>query len=86
MNTYFILSIVSLLSAVVIIALKVCYASKCENISICFGCLLIQREVELESRTFNSEEDSFKAEKLITRMNIEKNSLQEVPHLQRSYV
>lgn len=86
MNTYFILSIVSLLSAVVIIALKVCYASKCENISICFGCLLIQREVELESRTFNNEEDSFKPDKLITRMNIEKNSLQEVPHLQRSYV
>lgn len=50
MNNYFILSLVSFVSAVVIIALKVCYASKCEKISVCWGAVEVDREPRLENK------------------------------------
>lgn len=50
MNNYFILSLVSFVSAVVIIALKVCYASKCEKISVCWGAVEVNREPRLENK------------------------------------
>ena len=49
MNSYFILSLVSFISATVIITLKVCYASKCEKISVCWGAVEVRREPSLEN-------------------------------------
>ena len=75
MNTYFVLSLVSLLTAIVIVALKVCYASKCEKISICCGVLEINREVSLENAELSADGNRPKVFNLITRMRSEKNNL-----------
>lgn len=75
MNTYFVLSIVSILSAVVIIALKVCYASKCDSIKLCFGLIEIDREVSLENRQFDEQMKSSSPNFLSTQMRILKNDL-----------
>lgn len=53
MNTYFILSIVSLLGAMCLIAFKVCFASKCEEVSICYGILSVKRNVSIEEKEFH---------------------------------
>lgn len=76
MNSYFILSLVSLLCAVVIIALKVCYASKCDNISFCWGCIHIEREVELEKKEINDPNEMELDMKPFKQKSILKNNLQ----------
>lgn len=49
MSIYFILTVVSIISAVFVVAIKSCFASKCENFSICWGLMSIHREVQLEN-------------------------------------
>ena len=49
MSVYFILTVVSIISAVLVVAIKSCFASKCENFSICWGLVNIHREVSLEN-------------------------------------
>lgn len=80
MNYYFVLSLVSLLSAIVIIALKVCYASKCENVSICWGMIFIEREVSLENKELITDTSlkSFSTELIQTK--ILKNNLEDYQH------
>lgn len=75
MNTYFVLSIVSILSAVTIVALKVCYASKCDSIKLCFGLIDIEREVSLENRQFDMETKTLTPNFLTTQMRTLKNDL-----------
>jgi hypothetical protein len=81
MNSYFILSLVSLLSAIAIVALKVCYASKCENVSLCWGFILVEREVNLENKELQSE-ISMRTFPIETKqMKILRNNLEEDQHL-----
>lgn len=73
MNSYFILSLVSLTSAVLIIALKVCYASKCDKIEICFGLIKINREVAYEQPQFIDSDNKLNQELGFIQKNTEKN-------------
>lgn len=80
MNSYFILSLVSLLSAIAIVALKVCYASKCENVTICWGMFHVERQVNLENKELQGE-NSFRDIPIeTTQMKILKNNLKEDQH------
>jgi len=54
MNTYFILSLVTILAGIMILAMKVCFASKCEEFSICFGLVSVKRNVVIEEKEFHS--------------------------------
>jgi translation elongation factor EF-1beta len=53
MDAYLILSIVTLISAIVLVAMKICFASKCEEISFCYGILRVNRNVSMEDREFH---------------------------------
>lgn len=48
-----IIAIVTICAAVLIFLFKICFASKCEQVSICFGLLVIEREVSLESKIYS---------------------------------
>jgi len=53
MNTYFILSIVSILAAIFVISIKVCFASKCEEFTLCYGLFQVKRNVSMEEKEFH---------------------------------
>ena len=53
MNTYFVLSLVSIIAAMGIIGMKVCFASKCEEFSVCFGLFSVKRNVVIEEKEFH---------------------------------
>lgn len=53
MNVYFILSMVSLLCAIIVLAMKLCFASKCGKVNLCFGLVIIDRQVSLENATID---------------------------------
>jgi hypothetical protein len=55
MSVYLILTAVSIVSAVFVIAIKSCFASKCENFSVCWGLINIHREVALENSELQNE-------------------------------
>lgn len=77
MNNYFILSLVSFISAVLIIALKVCYASKCEKVSICWGGIQVDREPRLENRELKNDSSSPNGFQLVKQMKNLKNEMEE---------
>lgn len=52
MSSYFIISIVSILSAMLVVGMKVCFASKCKEIDICWGLFSVRRSVALEDTEF----------------------------------
>lgn len=78
MNSYFILSLVSMLAAIAIVALKVCYASKCDKVKICWGLVQINREVEYESSQLdnpsvsNIDQEHFRQKKILKSREVEK--------------
>lgn len=74
MNSYFILSVVSILSAVLIVALKVCYASKCDDVTFCWGLIHIEREVSMEDTQLADSNRSLGTPPRIRQMKILKNN------------
>jgi hypothetical protein len=78
MNSYFILSLVSLLSAIAIVALKVCYASKCERVEFCWGGILIDREPRLENREISNSNLELSTPDVFKQKKILKNDREEV--------
>lgn len=82
MSVYFILTVVSIVSAVFVIAIKSCFASKCENFSVCWGLIKVHREVSLENSELQNDRTSFSdimtpRKKLDPRNIIQMNN---VPH------
>ena len=53
MNTYFVLSIVSILAALFVVSIKVCFASKCQEFSVCYGMFKVKRDVSIEEKEFH---------------------------------
>jgi hypothetical protein len=47
-NSAFWITIITILTGSLALALKYCLKSKCDHIDICFGCLKIERNVQLE--------------------------------------
>lgn len=68
MSIYFILTVVSIISAVFVVAIKSCFASKCENFSVCWGLMSIHREVQLENSELSNNGGS------IPNMSIQRNN------------
>lgn len=58
MNSSIIIALVTIIAGVIIFTLKICFASKCEKVNLCFGLLKISREVELEAKVYNNEKSS----------------------------
>jgi len=79
MNNYFILSLVSFLSAIIIVALKVCYASKCAKIQVCWGMVSVSRETQQENRELHDSELNLNTTPDIRQMQNLKNIQVEVP-------
>lgn len=44
--------LVTILSSVIVILIKICFASKCQKIKICWGLIKIDRDVEIEASEF----------------------------------
>lgn len=63
-NTTAFVAIVSILSAVFILAMKICFASKCEDFSVCYGLITVHREVELENAQYKNDSPRIDAPKL----------------------
>lgn len=55
MNTYFILSVVTIVSGILILAMKICFASKCQSVRLCWGGIVVKRDVEIEDTEFKGE-------------------------------
>lgn len=55
MDPYFLLALISILGGVLVVAMKVCFASKCEQFQICWGFLSVKRNVIVEDREFHDE-------------------------------
>lgn len=51
------LSITSLLAAFAVVAMKICFASKCDKINLCWGLVSVDREVEIENKLFRQGSD-----------------------------
>jgi hypothetical protein len=56
MNSYLLLSIVTVLSGAVVMGMKICFASKCESVTLCCGAVKVERDVSIEEKEFHSEE------------------------------
>lgn len=54
MQTSYTITIITIAAAVMVLMFKICFASKCGKISLCFGAINIEREVEFESREFHN--------------------------------
>lgn len=48
------LAILTICVSVIIVAMKICFASKCEDVSVCFGLLSVHRAIELERTQFST--------------------------------
>lgn len=48
-NDVLMLSLVASLTSIILLSLKLCFRSKCSDISVCFGLMKIKREVQLET-------------------------------------
>lgn len=44
--------LVTILSSVIVILIKICFASKCQKVKICWGLIKIDRDVEIEASEF----------------------------------
>ncbi len=60
MDSYFLIAVVTIIGGVLVLAIKVCFASKCEELEICYGLVSIKRNVIVEEKEFHEEnkEDS----------------------------
>lgn len=77
MNSYFIVSVVSIFAAVCIVGLKVCYASKCDDINLCWGLIHIEREVRYEDSQLADGNGISKTPPYIRQMkNVKNNQLE----------
>jgi|LakMenE01Jun11ns_1017448.scaffolds.fasta_scaffold9858510_4 hypothetical protein len=56
MNSYLILSIVTVLSGAVVMGMKICFASKCESVTLCCGVIKVERDVSIEEKEFSNDQ------------------------------
>lgn len=54
MQTSYLITIVTIVAGVIIFIFKICFASKCGRVSLCWGIINIDREVNLESKEFHN--------------------------------
>ena len=55
MDNGIIISLCTILSAITLLMLKLCFKSKCSEISCCFGLIKIKRDVEIERKIEDNE-------------------------------
>ena len=55
MDNGIIISLCTILSAITLLMLKLCFKSKCSEISCCFGLIKIKRDVETERKIEDNE-------------------------------
>lgn len=55
MDSYFLIAVVTIIGGVVVLGIKVCFASKCEELDICYGLVSIKRNVIVEEKEFHEE-------------------------------
>lgn len=48
MDPFFVLTLATILSAILILLIKVCFASKCEHVKCCWGMFSVDRQIEYE--------------------------------------
>lgn len=53
-DPYFVLSLVSIGGGVIVLAFKVCFASKCDTVELGWGAITIHRAVEREERQIDA--------------------------------
>ena len=49
MDSVLIISLATIFSGIAVLALKLCFKSKCSDVNVCFGVLQFQRDVSLEN-------------------------------------
>lgn len=68
MNTYFVLTVVTIVCGTIVLAFKICFASKCESVQLCWGFLKVDRNVVIEDTEFK--EETKQSEISVTQMQI----------------
>lgn len=53
MNSVNVILLCSLIGGIITLLVKVCFASKCEDISVCYGLIKVKRNVHLEKKTIS---------------------------------
>ena len=49
LESVLIISLATIFSGIAVLALKLCFKSKCSDVNVCFGVLQFQRDVSLEN-------------------------------------
>ena len=49
LDSVLIISLATIFSGIAVLALKLCFKSKCSDVNVCFGVLQFQRDVSLEN-------------------------------------
>lgn len=78
MNTYFVLAMISMISAMLLLVLKSCFASKCDDVKCCWGLINIHREVKLEDRELNLQQPTQRRNFAVKVPHLDETSLSEV--------
>jgi hypothetical protein len=85
MNSFLLVSIISIVSATCIVFIKACYASKCEKISFCWGFLNVSREVEYENTELqDSQSNQMRPQIFRQRKNVQNGELEVVNSVERN--
>jgi len=63
-----IIAILTIGAGVLIFIFKICFASKCEHISLCCGVLNIDREVSLENKIYRQSSQNENFDKIINQV------------------
>ena len=69
MDSVLIISLATICSGIVVLGLRLCFKSKCSDVSLCFGLLKFERNVELEMQIEDKELSSSNPSKSMKDLN-----------------
>ena len=72
MDSVLIISLATIFSGIAVLALKLCFKSKCSDVNVCFGVLQFQRDVSLENEI--EMQDTKTGDKSIKDLNMNNNN------------
>lgn len=84
MDSGLIIAIFTICAGVIIFIFKICFASKCEKVTLCYGLLKINREVVLEDTHYTQSPSKIKQNEIFS--DIEIHDLRDVEELKQGVV
>ena len=69
MNDVLIISLATISSGIIVLALRLCFKSKCSDVNLCFGMFKIERNIEAENKMEETELNSASTPKSMKDLN-----------------